>query len=197
MRVLIVDNHTSRLAEIRTLLSGCEIQNIDVVRTEELKQDNYDAYDLIVLTGATGLSIPPNMEVFKNELELIRKREKPLLGICSGFQAISVAFGAKLQYRPEGVRGVVDIEVMKPDPIFGGKNNFKVYESHKYFLEETPPGLTPLARSIFNIEVIKHVSRPTYGFQFHPEVDSPENDGSVIFQGFMTSVVGEVKSYYK
>ncbi len=191
MYFLIVDNHTSRLAEIRNLLARYGPEAVETILVEKLVESDGDDYDLVILTGATGLAIPPNMEVFKNEFALIRKRNKPLLGICSGFQAIQVAFGGRLNYRPEGVRGIVDVKVNKHDDIFGGLNSFKVFESHKYFVD-TPVELIELARSSFNIEVIKHASRPIYGFQFHPEVRDPENNGSTIFRGFMNSVVGRV-----
>jgi len=54
------------------------------------------------------------MDIYKEELRLIRERQKPLLGVCVGFQVIAVALGGTLQYRTESVRGVIDINVTVP-----------------------------------------------------------------------------------
>lgn len=190
MRILVVDNHTRRLPEWKSLLAHYATDDeINIVRAEQLKPAQAAAYDLVILTGATGFGIAKHSAGYAAEFVLIRERTKPLLGVCSGFQAIAAAFGSTLQYRPGGVRGVIDIEVLQPDQVFGEARRFKAYVSHKYFIAEAPKQFTLLAKSIFNVEAIKHESRPIYGFQFHPEVSEPQNDGVAIFSRFMETVV--------
>lgn len=192
MRILLVDNHTSRIPGWRSLLSRYDLGSLDIVRAEELKPSQADSYDLVILTGAGGVggfAVPTHMDGYKEELNLIRERNKPLIGICVGFQAIAVAFGSPLQYRTERIKGVVDIDVIKPDPVFGKMKSFKAFVSHKYFVSEAPKQFILLAKSIFNVEAFRHETRPIYGFQFHPEVTEPENDGATIFHRFMETTM--------
>jgi len=194
MRVLLVDNHTSRIPEWKSLLSHYNFEDVGVIRVEEMKHEETDSYDLVILTGATGLAIPSHMDIYKEELRLIRERQKPLLGVCVGFQVIAVALGGTLQYRTESVRGVIDINVSNQDQIFGKTNKFKAFVSHKYYVSEAPKQCVSLARSIYNVEAFKHESLPMYGFQFHPEVVEPANDGATIFSQFIELVVKRYKS---
>ncbi len=186
MRILLVDNHTLRMPEWQSLLAHDEV---NIVRAEQLQPTEADPYDLVILTGATGFGIPAHPDGYQEELALIRTRNKPLLGVCAGFEALVTAFGGTLQHRRERVRGVIDINVVKQDPIFGETKRFKAFVSHKYFIAEAPKQCVVLAKSAFNVEVIKHESRPVYGFQFHPEVTEPPNDGAAIFHRFMDLVV--------
>lgn len=198
MRILIVDNHTSRIPEWRSLLSRYGLDGLDIVRAEQLKPSQADSYDLVILTGAGGaggFAVPTHMDGYKEELALIRERKKPLLGVCVGFQAIAVAFGSALQYRAERVKGIIDIDVLKQDSIFGEVKRFKAFVSHKYYISEAPKEFALLAKSVFNAEVIRHETRPMYGFQFHPEVVEPQNDGATIFHRFMESVVQNQNKY--
>jgi para-aminobenzoate synthetase len=185
MRTLIIDNKTLLLPELKALLVQVGIENTDLISVEKANFESSETYDLVVLTGATGLSVPKHPDIYKEEFKIIRERTKPLLGICAGFQAIAYTYGCTLHHRKESVLGIVDVEVLQPDPIFKGKTNFKVFESHKYFVSETTPELMQLAKSQYNIEVIKHIAKPTYGFQFHPEAIDPQNEGTGIFKAFV------------
>ena len=189
MKILIVDNHTVRLPEIVTLISKYGAEKVDIVRTEHLLRQDADECDLIILSGATGLAVPSHLDIYNEEFALIRERNKPLLGICAGFQAIATAFGEELEYRNRSINGVINIEAVNKDSIFGDKEQFRVFESHKYFLSQPPAEFITLAKSAFNIEAIKHISKPIYGFQFHPEVTDPPNDGANIFSRFMDKLV--------
>lgn len=192
MKILLVDNHTSRIPEWESLLSRYNLDALDTVRAEQLKHSEADSYDLAILTGAGGpggFAVPTHMGAYEEELALIRERKKPLVGVCVGFQAIAVAFGSTLQYRAESVRGVIDIDVSNQDPIFGETNKFKAFVSHKYYVSEAPKEFIMLAKSVYNVEAFKHESRPIYGFQFHPEVSEPSNDGAAIFNRFIQFIV--------
>jgi GMP synthase-like glutamine amidotransferase len=185
MRTLIIDNKTLLLSELKELLSQVGISNPDLINVEQADFQTSETYDLVVLTGAKGLSVPKHPDIYKEEFKIIRERTKPLLGICAGFQAIAFAYGCTLHHRVESISGIVNINVLAPDLIFSGRTKFTAFESHKYFVSETPPELIQLAKSEFNIEVIKHILRPIYGFQFHPEATDPQNDGAEIFKAFI------------
>lgn len=190
MKVLVIDNHTGRIPDWEKLLLLNNFEKVDVVRIENFIYGDDSEYDLVVLTGATGLAIPTHFDEYKEEFKLILGRKKPILGVCVGFQAIVTAFGGKLLYREiEGIKGIIDMNSVANDQIFGDKIEFKVFESHKYYVSEVPTELITLAQSKYNIEVVKHILRPIYGFQFHPEVIDPQNDGSEIFKNFVEKIV--------
>lgn len=66
---------------------------------------------------------------------------------------------------------------------------FKVYENNEYVATELPPDLICLARSKDEPEVIKHATKPVYGFQFHPEMFVNETDGEKLLQNFLFNVL--------
>lgn len=188
MKILVVDNHTLRLTELHQMLyKYC--QNIDTISVTDLDRQYANDYDLVVLTGATGFAVTTNMDGYKEEFMLVRERTKPMLGICAGFEVIAVSYGADLQYRKDRVEGIIETRVVDPDVIFEPNKVYRVHEYHKYYINEVPPEFKVLSKSEFNIEAIKHKTKPIYGFQFHPEVTEPLNDGESIFTNFFKNVV--------
>ena len=53
---------------------------------------------------------------------------------------------------------------------------------HKWHIKEVNSVLIPLAKSAKGIDIVKHVNKKIYGFQFHPEITEPKNDGEIIFK---------------
>ena len=91
----------------------------------------------------------------------------PVLGISSGMRALAAAFGGDTV--PCCEIGMVDIQVIAPDPLFAGVTGFPAYELHERAVE-TPTGFIPLAVSDRCVQAIRHRSLPLYGLSFHPEV---------------------------
>lgn len=101
-----------------------------------------------------------------NSFQWLLSCDIPVLGICAGFQALSLAFGGHLEEKTE--IGMVSIRST-------GRNDFidtceyEAYELHKY-APSPGDGFTILAESDRCIQAVKHQSRPFYGVMFHPEV---------------------------
>lgn len=90
----------------------------------------------------------------------------PVLGICAGFQALIMAYGGKLEEKPE--IGMVTVRSGCSND-FIRLGDFKAYELHRY----TPcpsDAFAILAESDCCVQAVKHHSRPYYGVMFHPEV---------------------------
>ncbi|MFA7244246.1 MAG: gamma-glutamyl-gamma-aminobutyrate hydrolase family protein [Patescibacteria group bacterium] len=179
MKVLLIDNNTKHLKELRDLIEGCG-HTSDTIKYTEASSAIADRYDLSIITGGHLLAIPNHKEDLAPQIAMIKDMQKPLLGICHGFQLIAYTFGAKLHYRTERLKGIIEVNVSKTDPIFGELTKFDAFVSHKYYIMRLPKELIELARSKYNIEALKHNNRPIYGFQFHPEVITPGNTSGQI-----------------
>jgi GMP synthase-like glutamine amidotransferase len=187
MKILLIDNRTKHLKEFRDLIEGCG-HTADVIPFPEASSFIADQYDLSIITGGKGLVIPMHTEDLAPQVAMIKDMTKPLLGICHGFQLIAHTFGAKLHYRKIILNEIVKIKVTRPDPIFDGLTEFDAYEAHKFYIMRLPKELTEVARSEYNIEVLKHKTRLIYGFQFHPEAIVPGNDSTQVFLSLLREI---------
>lgn len=179
MNILIIDNNSKHIDEIKKL---CEGNKVNVLKYSDNLDNVYFDYDLIILTGGTGLAIDKHENDLSSEINLIKNSTKPIIGICLGFEVICHAFGCKMEREDEREKGLVEIEAITEDRVLLGKKKLKVLMAHKWHVKEVSKDLIPLARSLKGIDIIKHVNKPIYGFQFHPEIIEPENDGPVIFK---------------
>ncbi len=94
----------------------------------------------------------------------------PTLGICLGFQAIGIAFGAKLiRTTPvHGKRSVIEFSQSRFFPAFNG--GVEVMRYHSLALERMRAPLNIIATSSDGIPMaLEHETLPIAGFQFHPD----------------------------
>ena len=101
---------------------------------------------------------------------LCAKNKIPTLGICLGFQAIGMAFGAKLiRTTPvHGKRSSIDFFPSRFFPGFLGM--VEVMRYHSLSLQDIKSPLNPVASTKDGIPMaIEHESLPMAGFQFHPD----------------------------
>lgn len=191
MRVLIVDNKTIRLNEIRRLLKN---ESCEVVKPRELDAVDLEEVDIVVLSGSSSYPIFGNEDLYKKEIDLIKEGEKPIIGICLGFELIGYAYGAEFKCLKQKDRKIIEIEITSNNRLFSGLPNFKVYEAHRWVIEKTPSELIELARSSDGVEVVKHRSKNIYGFQFHPEMFVDETCGDEIFGNLVEIIKSQKKS---
>ncbi|MDN7013621.1 hypothetical protein FGW20_11370 [Methanoculleus sp. FWC-SCC3] len=93
--------------------------------------------------------------------------ERPVLGISSGMLALAAAFGGGTE--PCCEIGMVDVNVLAPDPLFAGQEVFPAYEVHEHAVR-VPGEFVALAASDRCVQAIRHRSLPLYGLLFYPEV---------------------------
>jgi len=145
--------------------------------------------DITILTGSNFmLSKLDTRLVFQPEMDLIRKLDRPILGICFGHQLIGTAHGSEVVDLGHTVREFKEIKLLGNDPIFDGlPGSIRVSESHRQALERVPEGFRHLAESAASqVEAIGHQTRPIYGLQFHPErSDEKHPHGRTIIQNFL------------
>jgi GMP synthase-like glutamine amidotransferase len=145
--------------------------------------------DIVILTGSNFmLSKPDTRMVFQPEMDLVRKLDRPFLGICFGHQLIGAAYGSEVVDLGHNVREYKEIKLLGDDPIFDGlSGSIRVSESHRQALTRVPDGFRHLAESATSrVEAIGHQTRPLYGLQFHPErSDEKHPHGRIILQNFL------------
>ena len=148
--------------------------------------------DLAILTGSNFmLSKSDTQTVFQQEMDLVRKLDIPLLGICFGHQLIGVAYGSKVTDLGQTVRAFKEVRLLGKDPVFEGlPETIRVSESHRQALASVPKGFRHLAESSTSrVEAMVHETRPMYGLQFHPERSDDKNPhGQLIIQNFVRLV---------
>lgn len=185
-RVLLVNNGTSYLEQLRTLLSGCEVT---VVAYSDIDLITLDSFDVIVLSGGHAFFVDGNSAKLSREIDLVRRCPKPILGICYGFEVIAQTYGAKLELMSKKEHGFLDIQITKPGHIFQDMPlHFQVFESHRWVIKKVDSQLIELARSKDGVEAFKHKKKPIYAVQFHPEMFVEKSCGEEIFHNFLKSI---------
>ncbi len=172
MNILLIDNGTKLLEKLEHLLPGH-----DVVHTwrDFTEVDVKDA-DLIILSGGSAMQLVGNEAEFAREIELVRTTEKPVIGICFGCEIMAVAFGATLRELEVKHEGIKEIEILE-EGAASTPRRVKVYEYHRWIIDQMPEGFEIVGRSKDGPELIRHTSKPLYGLQFHPENLVDQTDG--------------------
>jgi GMP synthase-like glutamine amidotransferase len=94
----------------------------------------------------------------------------PVLGICFGFQYLTVAGGGSLRQLPMFRSAAAwPIRRVRRDALFAGLGAMQVVESHGWCVDRLAPGYRVVARSSDGIEAARHRVLPRFGVQFHPE----------------------------
>lgn len=185
MRVALIENGTSEPFKLLEILKEHEVSVITL--EDSLKALDHD-FDLIILSGSSRFPIAYNLDILAPEIRLVRESSVPLLGICFGCELIAVAFGGTLRDLGEKQKGISTITVTDSKELFCGIETFEVYEGHRWAIDQLPETFKTLALSSFGPEIVKHRTRPIYGFQFHPEKMLRETDGDELFGWFLAQV---------
>ncbi|RLI87560.1 MAG: GMP synthase subunit A [Archaeoglobales archaeon] len=122
--------------------------------------------DGIVLGGGPSLDRTGNCEIYVKELDV------PILGVCLGHQLLAKIFGGEVGKGEVGGYAEVIVRIVEDDEIFEGlPRELRVWASHSDEVKKLPENFKLLAESdICKIEAMKHVEKPIYGVQWHPEV---------------------------
>ena len=169
MKILIIDNYDSFTYNLVHLVEQFA-DDVLVIRNDKVDFSIIDQYDKIILSPGPGLPKESNqlMDVIKEVY-----KQKPVLGICLGHQAIAEFFGGTLKNLDKVQHGVSSkIEVVQDDAIFNDiPVSFQVGRYHSWAVTSPlPKTLTLLAISSDQcIMAFKHKSLNLYGIQFHPE----------------------------
>lgn len=158
---------------------------VETIPFGEIRKENGSDFDLVILSGSSNYSVIQDNEQFCTELELIRDSQKPVLGICLGFELLGYLYGADFAELDRKEKGILDIQATAEQPIFHEPHHYDVFEYHRWVITTVPGPLKELASSKDGVEAVVHHQRPVYGFQFHPEMFVHNSDGHKIFSRLM------------
>jgi GMP synthase (glutamine-hydrolysing) len=189
-KILILDfgsQYTQLIARrIRENQVYCEIFpcNADFEKIE-----GFGAKGIILSGGPSSVYDANSPDVDSKVFEL----NVPILGICYGMQLICKHFGgivAKADHREYG-RSILNINDNKD--IFkdvSNDNKLTVWMSHGDRLEKKPDGFEVIGfTENAPVAAMRHIEKPIYAIQFHPEVAHTVN-GSKIIKNFIVDVCG-------
>ena len=189
MNALIIDNGSKHTDKINDLLPGWDVVT---KRYDDESIHDVDDSTLVILSGGSHKSIIGNEADFANETQLIRDHRGPIIGICLGFEAIAHTYGEYLTRLESRIDGVQEINLATAGTL-GLPAAFTVYEAHRWAVRELNSGkLEPMASSDDGVEMLRHVERPVYGVQFHPEV-LHDNSGAEVFKALVKQAMLAIK----
>ncbi len=184
---LLIDNYDSFSYNLYQMLGAID-PDIKVIRNDELTVEEIEnlSPDRIVLSPGPGR--PENAGVILDVVKKL-KGKFPILGVCLGHQAISMAFGATVTYAPRLMHGKQsEVTVDTSDLLFKGlpeKILVARYHSLIADADTIPEELIVTAKTSENeVMAVRHKDYPIYGVQFHPEsIMTPE--GEKILRNFL------------
>ncbi len=167
MDILIIDNGSSYIGKLRAWFAGYKVK---VEPFNSTDSSDWQAHDLVILSGGHTYTVINHDAEYANELFLIREIKKPVIGICLGFELVVHAFGGELQRLHNKETNHLTLQLVESDPILEGISSLEVFESHRWVAKSLGVELKVLGQSKDGAEIIRHLTRPIYGLQFHPEI---------------------------
>lgn len=173
MNFLLINNHKEK-NKIKTLENFLlKYGVVEIVHFERLSTSpllDITNFDCVVFSGSSISPLMYDDHLFLNEMEFIRKIKIPIIGICFGFELLAKAYGEKLIYNRNKIKGICKIKYLK--------SSLGVWENHYWSLRETSK-FKVLGKSKFGIEVMQLENK--FGIQFHPEHEDINNQGYLVF----------------
>jgi GMP synthase (glutamine-hydrolysing) len=184
--LLIVDNQSSFIKKFkRNFLSEQDFDYIIFDHNQPIILSAKTQISGLMLSGGKGSPYEP-LNLTANFVSLMNF-DVPTIGFCLGHEIIAIAHRGRLKKMPEYLMKKVKINITKPeDPIFEGLQTTEISltRRHQFYVSELPADFECLAESeITYNEIIRHKTKPIYGFQAHPEVSG--KDGMIIVTNFL------------
>ncbi|MFA5551413.1 MAG: aminodeoxychorismate/anthranilate synthase component II [Trueperaceae bacterium] len=176
-RLLVIDNYDSFTYNLVQYLAelGAEVT---VWRNDAFELSDVAELDPDGIVVSPGPCTPAQAG---NSVAVIREYSQsvPLLGVCLGHQAIGEAFGASVVRAARLVHGKTSaVQHDGSGPFAGLPNPLTATRYHSLVVEDLPAELEPIGwttdvlpdgSEVRVLMGLKHVNRPVWGVQFHPE----------------------------
>ena len=169
-KILVVDNYDSFVFNLVQYLQqlGAEVV---VKRNDEVNAESINGFDGVLLSPGPGT--PEDAGACLEIVNAAIEKQKPLLGVCLGHQAIGAALGGKVSRAPELLHGKTSQVQHKNEGVFKDlKSPFRATRYHSLAIEtpSVPKELLVTATTDTGVIMgVKHKSAPIEGVQFHPE----------------------------
>ena len=168
MRVVLIDNYDSfafnLVQALRVLGASVEVHRNDALPVDEVLALGADRYVV-----SPGPCTPRQAGI---SVELCRRAEAPLLGVCLGHQALVEAFGGDVGRAARVRHGKTSPIVHDGTGVLRGlPSPFPAARYHSLIATRVPDVLEVCAWTENAREpmAVRHRDRPLFGVQFHPE----------------------------
>jgi anthranilate synthase component II len=170
--ILLIDNYDSftwnlahRLGEL-----GADVK---VVRNDAMTVNQIEQLAPERLVISPGPGRPEQAGVTIDALRHFSGR-LPILGVCLGHQALAVAFGGRVDRAAAPMHGKTSSVEHEGTHLFAGLSGpFEAGRYHSLIIprDAVPPDfvVTAWVAGEGTVMGVRHVSRPVFGVQFHPE----------------------------
>jgi para-aminobenzoate synthetase component II len=169
LKLLLIDNYDSFTFNLMALL-----QQLPEVQVQVVKNDNPILLEPIMATHilvSPGPDVPEAagllMQCLKNNY-----RQKSILGVCLGHQALAQLLDNTLYKMPTPQHGMLaSINIKTDTKLFANMpSQIMVGLYHSWAIANTANNLEVTATDINNVVMaFQHQTLPLYGVQFHPE----------------------------
>ncbi|MGC6769322.1 anthranilate synthase component II [Enterococcus sp. LJL51] len=189
--ILLIDNYDSFTHNLAQLAG--QFADICILRNDapELLRKAEEADGIIISPG------PGKPEETGQVFSIIERfyKEKPILGICLGHQAIGAVFGGQVQQANRIYHGKASTVRQTAGYLFQQlPAAFEVIRYHSLVIKQqsVPEGFCITGYSEEDNEVmgVEHKKYPVFGLQFHPESIGTA-DGASMIQRFIQLCGGE------
>ncbi len=182
IRVYVVDNGGQWTHRIWRVLRELECDSKIIPNNTPVEKVEADA--LVLSGGAPRIAWEsPKLGFCVNYLDEFKGA---ILGICVGLQLMAVHCGGQVGPSEIPEYGLARIRVIEEDDLFKAlPREFLVWESHNDEAKAAKDFVVLACSDNCGIQAMKHVTKPLYGVQFHPEVNNTEH-GSEILNNFVS-----------
>lgn len=185
--ILLIDNYDSftynLVQYIEELGEEVIVFRNDAISIDEIRRLNPNG--IVISPGpSTPESAGITIDVIKNFY-----KEKPILGVCLGHQAIGYVFGGRVERAKVPVHGKVSLIYHNGRDIYKGISNpFSATRYHSLIVKDPPSILEISSWTEDNIIMgIRLKDYPVFGVQFHPE-SCMTDYGKVLLDNFLKEV---------
>jgi GMP synthase (glutamine-hydrolysing) len=184
--LLIIDNKSSYINRlIKEYLLEKKIKFVVFEHDKPIDIPKHINIKGVILSGGKGNPYKP-LNLSSNFTALMNY-EVPFLGINLGQQIIAAAFNSKIAELKEKQNQNLKIDILKTeDTIFENMTteNLNLNKKHNYYISDLGEKLECIGTSeSVPFEVIKHKSKPIYGFQAN--LDNSGEQGLKIIENFL------------
>ncbi|NWF94904.1 MAG: glutamine-hydrolyzing GMP synthase, partial [Candidatus Thorarchaeota archaeon] len=196
-RVIVVDYGGQYTHLIARRCRELGVYSEIVPQNASLAATDMDGVKGVILSGGPRTVSKEDLgEVFQDNLALLKKTGRPVLGICFGHQLLAVAHGAALTSGENREYGSTTIRILDRSSILKGLDQVQtVWMSHGDEVRSLPPTLKALAVSgEDHVSAYSSVDGMVYGVQFHPEVTHTPR-GREVLRAFLRDICGYLGEY--
>lgn len=192
--VLLIDNYDSFVYNLYQYMAELLLPTgvrCDVVRNDKLTVADVLARQPLAVVLSPGPGRPEQAGICVPLLKELGS-QLPMLGVCLGHQALTVAFGGEVVLAPSMMHGKTSEVYHQGQGLFAGlPSPFEVARYHSLIAraESLPDCLEVTAQTADGIVMgLRHRQYPLQGLQFHPESIATQH-GKALIRQFLAEVV--------